>query len=59
MEIGGRFEPGTGAKGLLTVDGVAGVRTCEEDAVLREGKGPPVVGATAYGCMANGSDLAA
>lgn len=59
MEIGGRFEPGTGAKGLLTVDGVAGVSTCEEDAVVREGKEPPEVGATAYGCMANESDLAA
>lgn len=47
IDIGGRFEPGMGAKGLLTEEDVAGVRACGEDAVVREGEGPVAAGATA------------
>lgn len=45
------FEPGMGAKGLLTVEDAVGVRTCGEHIVVGEPDGPPMAGATAYGCI--------
>lgn len=39
MEIAGIFEPGMGAKGLLTVEEAAGVRTAGGEGMIEAGMG--------------------
>ena len=43
--------PGIGASGLLTVEEVAGVRTCGKAVAFDEETEPPAEEATAYGCI--------
>ena len=46
--------PGIGASGLLTVEEVAGVRTCGKTVAFGEETEPPGEGATVYGCIIEG-----
>ena len=43
--------PGIGARGLLTVEEVAGVRTCGKPVAVGEETEPPAGGAPVYGCI--------
>ena len=45
--------PGIGASGLLTVEEVAGVRTCGKAVALGEETELPGEGATVYGCISD------